>query len=64
MESIWEMLLSFMYSATFDSFSEKILHYKLFSLKKLFLPCNVCFNLQWFSFTGWRLWSEPGRGER
>lgn len=36
MESNWEMLLSFMHSATFNSFSEKILHYKLFSLKNDF----------------------------
>lgn len=35
-----------MYSVTSDIFSEKILHYKLFSPQKLFSPCSVCFNLQ------------------
>lgn len=34
-----------MCSVTSDIFSEKTLHYKLFSPQKFFSPCNVCFNL-------------------
>lgn len=56
--------MSFMFSATSDIFSEKILYYKLFSPQKFFFFSGM-FGLIYSGLVlqEGRLWSEPGRGK-